>query len=149
MVSTLAFATLLVGLGVSLMLWHVRAWHTAQAATVGPRRLEFEQRRYQRRMRSSLIILVIGGLVFASPWATGPRAIAVLWLAVLGLVGWMLTLAVLDIFASRQFYAAAEGEHDAEKALLLRSLDARVRHRHNGAASDGSHDRPHDSPADG
>jgi hypothetical protein len=99
--------------GGGLMWWHHEAWARHQRdTTLEPGERLFFSGQYRRRMQASTMLLILGILLNASnefliPWQNFPLLFFVYICAMLGLVAWMVMLALGDFFATRSIHQAA------------------------------------------
>lgn len=99
--------------GGGLMKWHRDAWARQQEDTsLEPSEFLFFQSQYRRRMQASAMLLILGLLLNASnefliPWQKFPLFFFVYVVLMLGLIAWMVLLAMLDFFATRLIHQTA------------------------------------------
>ncbi|MDB5389210.1 MAG: hypothetical protein JWM11_4856 [Planctomycetaceae bacterium] len=100
-------------LGGGLIRWHRIQWSRQQQdASLDPREKVFLHSQYRRRMQASSMLLILGVLLnfsneFLVPWQNfQPLFFAYVGL-MLGLVGWMVLLALGDLIATRVVHQAA------------------------------------------
>jgi hypothetical protein len=99
--------------GGGLMRWHHQVWSRQQQdTTLEPGERVYFQGQYRRRMQASTLLLILGLLLNASnefliPWQNFPLMFFVYVSVMLGLIGWMVLLAMGDFFASRLIHQAA------------------------------------------
>lgn len=116
-IAILAVAALLVA-------WHRRAWRRALGGRLSAAELKFAFEQYRRRMQTSVMLGLVGVLIFAGPWVTAPLAILLYWLGVIVLVLWIMLLAGADMLATRLYYAQLETEHHVKQFKLEAKLAA-------------------------
>ncbi|MEO8495555.1 MAG: hypothetical protein ABI614_10835 [Planctomycetota bacterium] len=126
--SHLVFAALLL-VASGILLWvHARVWRICRSEVLDESELDFRRRQFRRRMQASAMIGVVGIAVAVSLTITDSMMTAILWLAVLSLVVWMLLLASADMASSYYYYYQLRAKHTAEHASLQAQLE-RIRRR--------------------
>ena len=114
----------------ALLMWrHQAVWNRQQIdqqIEAGERR--FLQRQYRRRMQSSAMIVVLGGMLHASnehlvAWQQAPAAFFVYIFVMLILVAWIVALALADFLAAQIVHQTAlsrlqEQRQELEKAVV-------------------------------
>lgn len=136
--SHLAFAAFLFAAS-ALLLWiHWRAWRACGSEVLDEREFDFRRRQFRRRMQASAMIGVVGVAVVVSLAIADAMMTAILWLAVLSLVVWMLLLAFADIASSYYYYHQIRVEHVAEHASLQAQLERIRRREGNGQSHEES-----------
>lgn len=116
-----------------LVVMHVRAWRVADHGGLGAAEREFHERRYRRRLQSSLMLGVIGLLVLGDLWLDvifqDAWARLLYWSGVGLLLLWLLLLAASDWLASRQHYRGQLTRLQSERDVLRADLE-RLRQQH-------------------
>lgn len=119
---TVALSVLLVVASAVMLLWHLRAWRTADHGGLGAREADFLRRQFRRRSQASGMIGLIGLLLLGDLWITDPLSALLYWCGVALMVGWTMLLALADWFASRVYYghltAASHAEHASIQAEI-------------------------------
>jgi hypothetical protein len=113
-------------LGVFLLFWHRRSWRAVVATAPEARELDFQRRRYRRRMRTSGLLVLLGIAMAGGQWipaAQGPTFFVLYWCGVVILTAWMLGLALGDAFATRMHWRAEWQRHVIERAKLNAELE--------------------------
>ncbi len=114
----IGFAILLLVVSALMMGEHALSWRRTQSRQLDRVEFDFLQRRYQSRMQTSLLIGVIGVLIFIGIWVDKPRAMAVYWLGVSMIVGWLLLAASADWSTSYRYLSQVRGKFIAEREAL-------------------------------
>lgn len=130
---TIALSLTLLFVSALLVAMHVRAWRTVDHGGLGAAGREFHERRYRRRLQSSLMLGVIGLLVLGDLWLDAvfpdPWARLLYWSGVGLLLLWLLLLAASDWLASRQHYRGQLNRLQTERDVLRADLE-RLRQQH-------------------
>ncbi len=122
-----------------LLLWiHWRAWGACRSEELDEREFDFRRRQFRRRVQASAMIGIVGVAVVVGLAITDATILAILWLAVVSLVVWMLLLAFADMVSSYYYYQQIRAEHMAEHASLQSQLEGIRRREGNGQ----SHEKP-------
>ncbi len=129
-----AFVSLaLLLISAALVITHIRAWRAADHGGLGAAEREFHERRYRRRLQSSLMLGVIGLLVLGDLWLDtifqDAWARLLYWSGVGLLLLWLLLLAASDWLASRQHYRGQLDRLQADRDVLRAELE-RLRREH-------------------
>jgi hypothetical protein len=122
-------AGLIVTVAGALVAWHIRVWRVAFAARHSAGELKFAFEQYRRRMQTSAMLGLVGGLIFGGPWVTAPLAVLLYWLGVVVLVLWIMLLAGADMLATRLHYASIETEYQLKQVKLEAALEIEQRKR--------------------
>lgn len=135
---SILFAAVLVLAAAGLMVWHVRAWRSAEEESLGPEERDYRRRQFRRRMQTSAMLGAIAvslpiGVVIMRAW---PKVGAFYWGGVVLLVGWLGLLALADIFATRHYYGRIRRDYTIEHARLQAELNRIQEIRGNGKARD-------------
>jgi xanthosine utilization system XapX-like protein len=140
--SSVLIAGVILSASAGLLVGHVRAWRRAQAGPLEPAERDYRRRQFRRRMQCSsmmgslAIAIVVGRLLMLIP--APPLVIFVFWCVVVLLVGWILLLALVDMWATKHYFARLHEHCLIERAKLqveLRRLqekesNGRSRQRH-------------------
>jgi hypothetical protein len=97
-----------------LMFMHWRSWKTLQREERSPVELDYRRRQFRRRMMASGMIGVVGIVLFIGmalfmgpesliPWINDLMVIIIYWFAVVLITLWMILLAFVDVWATRQY----------------------------------------------
>ena len=119
MPETALFSALLVALSIVLVVVHLRAWRKRDHGGLTDEDYRFFRGQYYRRLVTSGLIGVIGLTMLGHLALRDLRAISILWLGVLLLVGSVLVLALVDWAASRGFVKRHMAEHAKVREQLL------------------------------
>jgi hypothetical protein len=110
--------------GGGLMKWHRDVWARQQQDTsFEPGERVFFHGQYRRRMQASAMLLILGLLLNASnefliPWQKFPLFFFLYVVLMLGLIAWMVLLAMGDFFATRLIHQAALARlHEQQRQL--------------------------------
>jgi hypothetical protein len=128
----LVFAAFLMAASGFLLWIHWRAWCDCQREELDERTFDFRRRQFRRRMQASAMIGIVGVAVVAGLAITDAVMMSILWLAVLGLVVWMLLLAFADMVSSYSYYHQIRRQHMDEHASLQAQLEGIRRREGNG-----------------
>jgi hypothetical protein len=83
-------------------------------------------RQLRRRLQISAMLALVGVLIplgdFLPVFRTSPRLFVIFWLAVLGMVIWIVLLALGDLASSVAHHRQAQSQLDAERELLKRDI---------------------------
>ncbi|HVX13288.1 MAG TPA: hypothetical protein VHC22_19040 [Pirellulales bacterium] len=112
-------------LGVFLLFWHRRSWQAVVATAAETGEVDFQRRRYRRRMRTSGLLVLLGIAMAGGqsiPAAQHPTFFVLYWCAVAVLTAWMMVLAVGDAFATRMHWRREWQRHVIERAKLSAEL---------------------------
>lgn len=118
------------------------AWYQNFAWQRGPAKLPADDetrlhagRQLRRRLQVSAMLALVGLLIpigdMAPIFRRSPRLFVIYWLFVLGLVVWMVLLALGDLASSVAFHRLAQSDLEAERQALQREID-RYRSQSNG-----------------
>ena len=103
---------------------HRRTWANRQAEGLAdPADLFHYHNQYRRRIQSSLLMALIGVMILVGDLITlqmGGLFFGAFWLIVLGLVGYLITLALLDALATMAHTRAALARLRAQRRQLER-----------------------------
>lgn len=124
-----AFSLLLLVFSGVLMFVHWRSWKVFQQEELSPTEMEYRRRQYCRRMLASGMIGVIGVVLFIGmtfflgresliPWIDDLVAIMIYWIAVVMITLWMILLALVDVWATRQYLTRICEAHLLEQTEL-------------------------------
>ena len=120
--------------GVWLLVSHWRAWQTARATAAEPRELEFQRRRYRRRMQTSGILALLGLAMLGGQAIAAdkhPSLFVYFWCAVALLAVWAMALALADVISTRLYFNGQLRRQMIERAKLQAQL-ARIENEHDG-----------------
>jgi hypothetical protein len=125
MFATYAISLSLMGLCGLLLDSHRRSWRHAQAADLSAREKRFALSQYRRRMQASSTIGVIGAAIGAGPMVPQRPGPMTLYLAaLLAACAWILLMALLDFWATRQYYNRIRSEQLTAQVRLAMELRA-------------------------
>jgi hypothetical protein len=139
-----AIAIVLVATSIALVLRHIRVWRRLQDEKLDEREHNFRRRQFRRRMKTSIMIGVLGVAI-----AVGQLLFQVLqptklqgfyWIGVLLLLLWIMLLAVADAVATSAYYSRERSDFAVQHAKLqveLRKARERAGRRHNGKPGNG------------
>jgi hypothetical protein len=116
-------AGVIVGVAGVLIAWHMRTWRKALAAKLSASELKFAFQQYRRRMQTSAMLALVGGLIGGGPWVTAPLAVLLYWLAVMVLILWIMLLAGADMLATRMHFAEVETMQHLKQVKLRAALE--------------------------
>jgi hypothetical protein len=133
---SIVLAVTLVLAAAGLMIWHVRAWRSADKQPISSEERDYRRRQFRRRMQTSAMLGVIAaslpaGVVVMRQW---PKVGAFYWGGVLLLVGWVGLLALADMWATRHYYGRIRRDYAIEQARLQAELNRIQEIRGNGKA---------------
>ncbi len=138
----LAVAVVLVAIGISLMLSHVRSWRRQQNdPTLEEHDRDYYRRRYRRRMQISAMLAVLGVLIGLGdallPFQRRhPLPTTLYWIGVLLLTGWVMLLGFGDLWSTAA-YSRAELARVRQKQRELERQVVEFKHRNlDGRRSD-------------
>lgn len=127
-------AGVIVGVAVALLVRHGRVWQRARAANLSAGDLKFAFAQYRRRMQTSAMLAVVGGMIGGGPWVIAPLAVLLYWLGVIVLVVWIVLLAGADMLATRMHFAQLETEQHLKQVKVHAALEAEQQKRGKGRA---------------
>lgn len=131
--ATVAVSVALILISILLALTHLRAWRAADHGGLAAAEREFQERRYRRRLQTSLMLGAIGLLVLGDLWldqiVKEAWARLLYWSGVGLLLLWLLLLAASDWLASRQHYRGQLDRLLADRDALRADLE-RIRREH-------------------
>ena len=127
-------AGVIVGVAVALLVRHARVWQRARTANLSAGELQFSFAQYRRRMQTSTMLAVVGGMIGGGPWVVAPLAVLLYWLGVIVLVVWIVLLAGADMLATRMHFAQLETEQHLRQIKLHAALEAERQKRGKGRA---------------
>lgn len=131
--ATVVLALTLLFISLALAAMHVRAWRVADHGGLAAAEREFQERRYRRRLQTSLMLGVIGLLVLGDLWLDQIVKEAwgrlLYWSGVGLLLLWLLLLAASDWLASRRHYRGQLDRLLADRDALRADLE-RIRREH-------------------
>lgn len=110
-----------------LMAWHRSVWRKALGAKLSASELKFAFEQYRRRMQTSAMLALVGGLICGGPWVTAPLAVLLYWLAVVVLILWIMLLAGADMLATRMHFAQIETMQHLKQVKLRAALEVEER----------------------
>jgi hypothetical protein len=130
---TLGLGLVLLVVATLLVASHVRAWRLADHGGQGEAELEFQSRRFRRRLQASLLLGVIGLLILGDValerYFREDLLRLLYWCGVLVLLLWLVLLAGGDWLASRAYYHRQWNRLQAERTALQADVD-RLRREH-------------------
>lgn len=94
----------------------------AAAGDEDPLLRDYLKQRRRRRLFVNGLIGSIGAAIIGSLWLQAVWATAIYWSLLLGLVTWMLALAMADIASTRRYYGQMRRRQREEHAQLARDL---------------------------
>lgn len=116
---------LVVLLGGGLLVWHWQCWRGACAADDGRDELDYQRRRFRRRMQTSGMLLLVG-VAMACGQAISPQRhpslFVSVWAGVALLAVWAMALAFADVLATRAHVSRLLRRQFAEQAKLQAEL---------------------------
>jgi drug/metabolite transporter (DMT)-like permease len=130
--STVAVLTGLVlfGLGLAFLRRHRRVWRRrCDDPTIDPGELKFYQRQYRRRVLTSRLITALGvlipvGMLLLSGRPKLPGPVVILyWIGVLVVTMCVMSLGLIDLFATGMYTRDALTRVQTERAALERQLE--------------------------
>jgi hypothetical protein len=131
--ATVVLSLTLLFISLALAAMHVRAWRTADHGGLAAAERDFQERRYRRRLQTSLMLGVIGVLVLGDLWLDQIVKDAwgrlLYWSGVGLLLLWLLLLAASDWLASRRHYRGQLDRLLADRDVLRADLE-RIRREH-------------------
>ena len=124
MIATSIVSLLLIGLSGVMLDMHRRSWQNAQQnKDLTPSTRRFALSQYRRRMQASGIIGVLGAAIGCEPLVPREPFWYVLYLvSVTGACFAIVVLALVDAWASRQYFARLRTEHLTAELKLTREL---------------------------
>jgi hypothetical protein len=119
-----AFAAFLLACAAIMIVWHVRSWRSQLAAGLEAKELDYRRRQFRRRMQSSGLMGIIAlslpvGVSVLREW---PKVGVFFWGVVMLLLGWVVILAVADIWATKYFFGKLRDSYQLEKTRLEAEL---------------------------
>lgn len=135
MVSSFLVAGLLAALAIGTYVWQSSAWKAQQQGEPSGQEIEFYRYRHRRRMQISLLLGLVALAIAAGPWITDPLLLGVYWLVVLVVLCWIISLSLIDAWASQRFFARVQWNEQSEQTLMQREL---LKHSHPRPQSDSS-----------
>jgi hypothetical protein len=135
--SSVLIAAVILAASAALLVWHVRAWRAAQAAPLEPEERDYRQRQFRRRMQCSSMLGILAIGIVVGRWMMSipapPLVIFVYWSVVVLLVGWILLLALVDMWATKHYFDRLREHFLVEQAKLqveLRRLQQKESNGH-------------------
>jgi hypothetical protein len=124
MFTVYAISLLLIGLSGVLLDMHWRSWRAAQQdASMTDRDRRFSRAQFRRRTQASGVIGVIGAAIGIGPLVPQRPWPMVLYVGALsGACLWIMLLAAVDAWATRQKFARLRSEQIAAQVKLAREL---------------------------
>lgn len=119
---TITFATLLVMLSLVLLAVHWFAWRKADHGGLGQREQDYARRQFRRRTQASGMLGAIGLLMLSTQWVDDEKMWAVLWLAILCAVFWVILIALIDWWSTRAFFGRDEMLNTVQIELLKKEI---------------------------
>ncbi len=105
---------------------HLRVWGEILAlGRLEPAEFEYRRRQCRRRIQSSAMIGLVGLAILVGHFMrppVSPLLAGLYWIGVILLVGWTGLLALLDMLATRLFYANAHQANAVEQVRLKAAL---------------------------
>ncbi len=129
---TSLFSLLLLFVALVLAGIHLRGWQSVQNTKVGKEEGDFLRRRFRRRIQVSGMVGFVGVAIFIGYWITAPLVWAVYWLAVMGVVLWIVLLAITDLVDTQIFYTNMRTKHAFDEHRLREAADLARSEAHNG-----------------
>jgi hypothetical protein len=120
-------AGVIVAVAGGLIVWHRSVWRKALAAKLSAGELKFAYQQYRRRMQTSAMLALVGGLIGGGPWVNAPLAVLLYWLAVVVLILWIMLLAGADMLATRMHFAEVETLQHLKQVKLRAALEVEER----------------------
>ena len=112
-------------LGVWLLVAHWRVWQKVRATAAEARELEFQRRRYRRRMQTSGILALLGLAMLGGQAIAAdkhPSLFVYFWCAVALLAVWAMALALADVISTRLYFKGLLRQQIVERAKLQAQL---------------------------
>jgi hypothetical protein len=130
MISAFVVSLALLGLCGVLLDSHRRSWRHAQESTeLSQREKRYALSQYRRRMQASATIGLVGAGIAIGPLVPRrPEPMTLYLAALLAACAWILLMAMLDFWATRQHYNRIRSEHltaQVRLAMDLRASDER------------------------
>ena len=132
----IALGTLLASM--ALAWWHLRMRRLHEQADFTPKQHDFYRRQFRRRIQVSAMLGLLGILLGIETWVERPLILAVVGLAMLILLLWIMLLACVDAFASRMHFDQIRSDYIVEQA----KLEAQARR----LRAVGGNGKPHGEP---
>lgn len=126
MLAAFFVSLMLLGLSGLLIDSHRRSWREArESATLPERDRRFARSMYRRRMQASMMIGVIGAGIGVGPIVPRQPGPMALYLAMLVVAcAWIMLLALLDVWATRQHFQRLRTEQLAKQLQLALEMAA-------------------------
>lgn len=87
-------------------------------------------------MQISLLLGFVAVAIAAGPLITDSLLVGFYWLGVLGILCWIISLAMVDAWASQRFFMQLQSSEHSEQTLMQRELLKRARsHPHSDSSS--------------
>jgi len=122
MVSTFLVAGLLAAIAIGTCVWQSNAWKSQQEGESSDQEIDFYRHRQRRRMQISLLLGLVALAIAAGPLITDALLIGCYWLGVLIALCWIISLSLIDAWASQRFLVRVQGNEHSEQALMQREL---------------------------
>jgi UDP-N-acetylmuramyl pentapeptide phosphotransferase/UDP-N-acetylglucosamine-1-phosphate transferase len=142
--SSYVISAILLATSVALVVRHVRVWKRLKAEELDEREYIFRYRQFRRRLQTSVMIGLMGVAIVVGQvlmdLGVSWRSKVWYWIGVLGLLLWILLLAVADAVATSAYYSRERSDLAVEHAKLqveLRNARERAGRRHNGKSDAG------------
>ena len=117
---------LLLSCAVGLMIWHVCSWRAAQRQQLDAKELDFRQRQFRRRMKTSATLAVLAVVLFMGEWLMVRLHWRLLglffWGGVLLVLMWVSFMAMIDVLATQFYFARRRQDCLVEQAKLQAEL---------------------------
>ena len=132
--------TTLLGLGLfvaacALLVMHWRTWRVAKAdAQRDAEQLRFDWLQFRRRMQSSGMIGLVGLGMVVGQFILAPLLLVGFWTAIIGLLVWIVLLALADTLATKQHFSRVRHKNLAEHAREHAALQQQLRSQDDGEA---------------
>ena len=143
--SSALISTLLLAGAAVLMTLHVRSWRAAQKQPLDAQELDYRQRQFRRRMRTSGMLGVLALAILAGellvPWLHSRLFAGVFWGGVLGLLVWLALMAATDMLATQFHFGRLRQDYIVEQAKLR----AELRRIQSTATGNNGHVKPSDA----
>jgi hypothetical protein len=130
MIAAFVVSLTLLGLCGLLLDSHRRSWrHAQESADLSPREKRYALSRYRRRMQASSTIGLVGAAIAVEPLVPRrPEPMTLYLAALLAACAWIMLMALLDFWATRQYYNRIRSEQltaQVRLAMELRAADER------------------------
>ncbi len=123
--SVVLFPLLVVCLGLGLIYSHVDGWRAAKESGLSAGNLDFQWRRFRRRVQASGMVVLLGAALAAGQLISPrrhPSLFVYFWAGVFLLAVWVVLLALADAVSSRQHLTRLRHQQLIETAKLQAEL---------------------------